>query len=307
MGNNSSNNPVFTRINQLCKNFYEEQKPRIKEFRFSLYLFKKNRLAVAGLIIILAFIIIAIFAPWIAPYDPEETDFPNKKKPPSRKHLFGTDQVGRDILSRIFWGARIDLAIGIIIVGIGLIIGIALGATSGYMGGKVDEIIMRVTDVFLAFPFLILAMAVTAAFGMGLKNMMIALVLVSWPGYTRLVRGQALSVKENEYVEAARAVGASNSRIIFKHILPNCMAPITVRATMDLGVIILIAAGLGFIGVGAGPEVAEWGRMISDGRDYVFAYPWIPTFPGLAILIVVLGFNLLGDGLRDILDPRLRR
>lgn len=306
----------LSRFKQLKQDFSEDFKPRIKELKYSLHLVRKSPLTIAGIIIIFSFIIIAILAPHIAPYDPERLNLPEQFQSPSREHLFGTDEMGRDIFSRVLYGARIDLTVGIIVVFASFAIGTSLGVIAGYMGGKIDEIIMRITDVFLAFPGLVLVFVIAYAFqdGLWIINdvlyvVMASLIIVWWPGFTRITRGQALSVRENEYVEAARAVGASNTRIIFKHVLPNCLSPVIVRATMEFGVAILVVAALGFLGVGTEPGTPEWGAMISEGRDYIDPdlYPWIPTFPGLAILIVVLGFNLLGDGLRDIMDPRLRR
>jgi peptide/nickel transport system permease protein len=221
--------------------------------------------------------------------------------------------MGRDIFSMVLYGAQISLKIGIVVVSISLLVGIILGTVSGYYGGRVDEVIMRITDIFLAFPALILAMAVTATLVANdpkadrLMWVMVALAVVGWPGYVRLVRGTVLSVKENAYVEAARAVGASNTRIMMRHILPNCISPIIVTASMNFGTVILAAAGLSFIGLGAEAGSAEWGIMVATGSRYIVHHWWYATFPGLAILIAVLGFNLLGDGLRDILDPKLRR
>lgn len=281
--------------------------PNIKEMRYSIYLIRQSPLAMVGIAIIVILIGMAIFAPFIAPYGPEEHIWRDNKLPPSVEHLFGTDETGGDIFSKVIWGSRTTIEIGIIVVGGGLLIGIVLGAIAGYFGGYIDEIVMRITDMFLSIPGLILAMAIAAILGKSIENVMIALIVVWWPPYTRLVRGQTLSLRENQYIEAARSVGASNSRIIFRHILPNAMAPIIVQSTMDFGYAILTAAGLSFLGFGAGPGAAEWGRMVSDSRNYFVQYPWMMIFPGLAIFITVLGFNLIGDGLRDILDPRLRR
>ena len=216
--------------------------------------------------------------------------------------------MGHDIFSMVVYGAREALYIGFIVVIVALLIGISLGAYSGYVGGWVDEAIMRVCDMFFAFPGLVLAMAITSALGPGLQNVMYALMVVWWPGYTRIIRGQVLSVKQNQYVEAARAVGLSRFKIIWKHVIPNAIPPILVQATMDLGNVILTAAGLAFLGLGAAAYTADWGVMVSQGRSWLLAgYWWWSTFPGLAIFITVLAFNLFGDGLRDILDPRLRR
>jgi len=223
--------------------------------------------------------------------------------------LFGTDDLGRDYLSRVVLAAPYDLEIAILVVGIALLVGVVLGVVAGYFGGWVDEMIMRITDIFLSVPGLILALAFTSALGPGLDNVMTALIIVWWPPYTRLIRGQALAVRENLYVEAARAVGVPSRRIVFRHILPNTFAPVLVNATLDMGSVILVASALSFLGLGVRPPAPEWGAMVSDGRNYIIAqgWWWLSTFPGLAILFASLGFNLAGDGLRDILDPRLRR
>lgn len=286
---------------------FKKFEPNIKEFKYSTFLIRQSPLAMAGLIIIFMLIAVAIFAPFIAPYGPEEHLWDQNKQPPSLDHLFGTDETGGDIFSKVVWGSRVTIEIGVIVVVGGLVIGIILGAIAGYFGGYIDELVMRITDMFLSIPSLILAMAVAAILGKSIQNVMIALIVVWWPPYTRLVRGQILSIRENQYIEAARSIGASNSRIIIKHILPNALSPMIVQSTMDLGSAILTAAGLSFLGFGAGPGAAEWGRMVSDSRNYFVQYPWMMIFPGIAIFITVLGFNLVGDGLRDILDPHLRR
>ena len=229
-----------------------------------------------------------------------------KLTPPSSKYPFGTDEVGRDIYSRVIMGTRLSFQIGLIIIFIAMGIGVPLGVIAGYAGGWLNEIIMRVTDIFLSVPGLLLALAIVGALGPGIKNAMLALSIVWWPGYVRLVQGKTLSLREESFVEAAKSIGASRLRIIFSHILPNCTSPIIVKASMDMGMAILFAANLGFIGVGARPPEPEWGAMISSGRNYLPDHWWMATFPGLAILITVLGFNLLGDGLRDVLDPQSR-
>jgi peptide/nickel transport system permease protein len=287
--------------------WWEERAPQIRELKFTLYLLRQSPLVVVGFALISLFIGVAIFAPWIAPYGPEQRFWQLPQQPPSWQFLFGTDTTGGDIFSRVIWGARLDLVIALTVVASAIVIGSVLGAVSGFLGRAYDEILMRITDVFLAFPALILAMAVAAALGRNLTNLTIALVVVWWPTYARLIRGQVLAEKERLYVDAARAVGAGPRRIIFRHVLPNSIFPIIVQATLDLGGVILTAAGLSFIGFGAGAGVAEWGLMIADGRSYLFQSPWIATFPGLAILFSSLGLNLVGDGLRDVLDPRLRR
>lgn len=289
------------------RGWFEERAPQIREFKFTLYLLRQSPLVVVGFALIGLFIVVAIFAPWLAPHGAEERFWQMPQRPPSWQFPFGTDTTGGDIFSRVIWGARLDLAIALTVVISAIIIGSILGAVSGFLGRAFDEILMRITDVFLAFPALILAMAVAAALGRSLTNLTIALMVVWWPTYARLIRGQVLAEKEKLYVDAARAVGAKPTRIIFRHVLPNAIFPIIVQATLDLGGVILTAAGLSFIGFGAGAGVAEWGLMIADGRSYLFQSPWIATFPGLAILLSSLGLNLVGDGLRDVLDPRLRR
>ncbi len=286
----------------------EDLKPHIKEFKYSLHLLKQNPLVITGIVITLFYVFIAIFAPWIAPYDPELIDLSNRNLPPlTNGHLFGTDNYGMDIFSRVIWGTRVDFGMALIVVLVTATFGTILGASSGYLGGKYDELIMRITDIFFAFPGLILAMAIVTVIGRSLQNIMFALMFVWWPGYTRLIRAQALAEREKLYVEAARSVGASDLRIIFKHIIPNSIQPLIVAATMDLGGVLLTAAGLSFIGFGAEAGAPEWGWMIAAGQQYFLQYPWEVLFPGLAIFFAVLAFNLMGDGMRDIMDPRLRR
>lgn len=268
--------------------------------------FLRSPLTVAGLVIIAVFVFAAIAAPVVAPYIPEKQNLAQRLKPPGAEHILGTDSLGRDVFSRIVWGARISLSIGLVVVLSASIFGTIIGLVAGYMGGLVDDTLMRITDIFFAFPSLILAMAIAGALGPSLTTAMIAIAVVTWPVYARLVRGQVLSLRKREFVEAAESVGASGARIIRKHLLPNSLSPILVQASFDMGGAILIAAGLSFIGFGAQPPLAEWGVMISDGRKYVTTQPWLPLFPGLAILFTVAAFNLIGDGLRDALDPRLR-
>jgi len=287
--------------------WWEERAPQIRELKFTLYLLRQSPLVIAGFALVGLFIGMAIFAPWIAPHGAEERFWNLPQEPPSWQFPFGTDTTGGDIYSRVIWGARLDLVIALTVVASAIVIGSVLGSVSGFLGRAFDEVLMRITDVFLAFPALILAMAVAAALGRNLTNLTIALIVVWWPTYARLIRGQVLAEKERLYVDAARAVGAKPARIIFRHVLPNSIFPVIVQATLDLGGVILTAAGLSFIGFGAGAGVAEWGLMIADGRSYLFQSPWIATFPGLAILLSSLGLNLVGDGLRDVLDPRLRR
>ncbi|MCD1293853.1 D-ala-D-ala transporter subunit [Methanocella sp. CWC-04] len=296
-----------SRKGSMVQDWKTKNESKIKEIKYSIHLFRKSPLAVLGFLIILSFFLVAIFAPWIAPYSAEHRDWKQLKLAPSDEHLFGTDDTGGDIFSRVIWGTRISLYIGFSVVLVSVLVGTVVGAISGYYGGKIDEVMMRITDIFLAFPSLVLAMVICASLGRSIENVMLAMTIVWWPIYARLVRGQALSIRERTYIEAAKAIGANDRRIILKHLAPNCLSPIIVQATMDLGTVILVAAGLSFIGFGAKPGQAEWGRMISEGAAYMMNQPWMATFPGLAILIVCLGFNLFGDGLRDILDPRQRR
>jgi peptide/nickel transport system permease protein len=267
---------------------------------------RRSPLTMIGLVLIILLALIALFAPLIAPADPLKQVLSTRLKPPSPSHWFGTDQLGRDVLSRMMYGARISLLIGTVVVGLAASIGTFIGVVAGYAGGWLDEGLMRLTDIFFAFPALILAMAISGALGPSLTNAMIAIAIVSWPVYARLVRAQVLSLREREYVEAARGLGASAGRIIWQHILPNTLAPLLVQASFDMGGAILSAAGLSFIGFGAQPPTAEWGVMISEGRNYIATHSWLSLFPGLAILLTVAAFNLIGDGLRDALDPRLR-
>ena len=281
--------------------------PITKEFGLTLYVLRKSKLAVFGALIVALFLFLALFGSRIAPYDPNEVDIVNRFTSPCRQHLFGTDKMGRDVFSRMLSGAQYSVRAGVVVLLISVPIGVILGGIAGMFGGWRDESIMRLTDVFLAFPSLILAMSFSAALGPSLFNAMLALSIVWWPYYTRLIRGQALSVRETSYVEAARSRGASNWHIMFRHILPNCMSPILVTLTLDMGWIITATAALSFLGFGAQPPTPEWGRMVSAGRIYLMQAWWVSVFPGMAIALTVLGFNLLGDGIRDALDPKLRR
>ena len=267
---------------------------------------RRSPLTVAGLALILLLVLIAVFAPLLAPADPLKQVLSTRLDPPSADHWLGTDQLGRDVLSRIIYGARISLVIGLVVVGLAASLGTLVGLVAGYAGGLLDEVLMRLTDVFFAFPALILAMAISGALGPSLTNAMIAIAIVSWPVYARLARAQVLSLREREFVEASRGLGASAKRVVWQHILPNTLAPLLVQASFDMGGAILSAAGLSFIGFGTQPPTAEWGVMISDGRNYIATHPWLSLFPGMAILFTVAAFNLIGDGLRDALDPRLR-
>jgi len=248
----------------------------------------------------------AAFARQIAPYSPIDQAFADQLRPPSPAHLLGTDEFGRDIFSRVIYGARIALTIGVLADGIAAVLGIILGIVSGYFGGWVDSAVMRTVDVMLAFPYLLLAMIVVAILGPSLTNAMIAIGIVYTPQFARLVRGAVLAVRELEFVEAAGALGAGPVRVLGRHVLPNVLSPIIVMATLTVGFTIVETAGLSFLGLGASPPAPEWGSMLATGRSYMLTAPWIATFPGLAILVTVVGFNLVGDGLRDLLDPRLR-
>jgi len=285
-----------------------EHRVQIDEYSFIIHTLVRNPLSAVGLLIVLGIVVTAIASLVLGPLAAWETSSLGQKLlPPSLEHLFGTDDMGRDILRRVLSGTRISIEIGTVVVAIGIGIGVPLGLAAGFLGGKTDEIIMRTTDMFLSFPPLLLALFIAAALGPSITNAMAAISITWWPWYTRLVRSQTLSLKEEAFVEAARSLGASNARIVFRHILPNCWAPAMVQASMDVGYAILTAAALGFIGVGAQPPTPEWGLMVSQGRIYLPVYWWASTFPGLAILVAVLGFNLLGDALRDLFDPRIRR
>jgi len=267
----------------------------------------RNRLAVLGAFIVTAVWVMAIFAPWIAPYDPLEMNFNVILASPSSSHIFGTDMYGRDIFSRVIHGARISLEIGFIVVGIGVTVGTILGGTAGYFGGAYDMIIMRIVDLLLAFPFLILAIIIAAVLGPGIVNVMIALGSVSWLSYARIVRAEVLSVKERDYINAARAMGASNLRILFRHVLINCMASVLVLATLQMASALIAAASLSFLGMGVQPPQPGWGAMLNDAQEYLREAWWYSFFPGMAIVITVLGINFVGDGMRDALDPKMRR
>jgi peptide/nickel transport system permease protein len=266
--------------------------------------FLGNRLAVLGLAIIFTLILLAAFAPQIAPYDPIATDLANRLTPPSTTHFLGTDEVGRDIFSRIVWGSRLTLyVIGLVAI-IAAPVGIAIGTVSGYFGGLVDTVLMRLTDIFLAFPKLILALAFVAALGPGIENAVIAIAITSWPPYARIARAETITVRNADFIRAIRLQGAGPLRIITRHIMPLCISSLIVRVTLDMAGIILTAAGLGFLGLGAQPPIPEWGAMTSSGRAYILDHWWLITMPGTAIFVVSLAFNLLGDGLREVLDPR---
>lgn len=267
---------------------------------------RRNPLMFVGLVICILWFAVSLAPSLVAPYGPLGQNIRERLQPPSANHLFGTDQLGRDILSRVLYGGRISLPAGLLVVVSAGIVGTVMGSVAGYIGGAWDEILMRITEVFMSFPIIILAMAVTAALGPSTINAVIAMVVVWWPNYARIIRSLVLSVKTNEYVQASRAIGASRTYILFRTILPNCVAPAVVMATLDIGNAILIFASLSFLGLGPEPSAAEWGRMVADGIDY-FDQWWLSAFPGIAIFTVILSFNLVGDGLRDMLDPRMRK
>jgi peptide/nickel transport system permease protein len=267
---------------------------------------KRNRAAIVGGIIVLLFVATAILAPWLSPYPPNEGDLTKRLKAPDREHLLGTDPLGRDVLSRVIYGARISLQIQIVAVVIAMFVGTILGMVGGYYGGTFDNLIMRLMDILLAFPGIFLAIAVIAVLGPGLTNLMLAAGVYSIPQFARIVRGSVLSLKEKEFVEAARAVGENDFNILLRYLLPNSMAPIIVQTTLRMATVLLTASGLSFLGLGVQPPTPEWGAMLSNARAYLITAPHVATVPGLAIMLVVMGFNLFGDGLRDSLDPRLR-
>jgi len=270
-------------------------------------MFYRNKLALAGCGIILFLILISLLAPLIAPYDAGAIDLKNVLDPPSFRHWFGTDQLGRDVLSRMIWGARISLLVGFVATGLAILIGTALGAVSGYYGGWVDTVIMRFVDIMLCFPTFFLILAVIAFLGPSIWNIMIVIGLTSWMGVTRLVRADFISLRERDFVKAARAIGASDLRIIFLHVLPNAMASILVTATLGIAGAILTESALSFLGIGVQPPTPSWGNILTAGKDNIDIAWWLSFYPGLAILITVVGYNLLGDGIRDASDPRLKK
>lgn len=283
---------------------------RVEMLRRAAYRFGRSALSMTGLAIVLLLAVLAAFGPWLAPY-PEHiaggVSTAARFGPPSAQHWFGTNEMGQDVLSLVLGGARVSVLAGLAVVVLGALAGTVIGAIAGYAGGWTDEILMRLTDLKLTIPGLILAMAVAAALGPGIVNMVFAIALSWWPGYARLVRGEVMSRKQDLYVTAARAVGAGPARIVFRHILPNVMTPVIVKMSLDMGFAILTVASLGFIGIGVKPPTPEWGSLLSVARSYMPDFWWTAIFPGLAILLAVFGFNVLGDGLRDVFDPRSRR
>jgi len=310
--NVESLNPKFKKIQRLMlsKHSFNSVLLRIglrgRRDSESVAVLTESKTAMVGLSIILSVFIIAILSPVISPYDPLEVNMSVRLQSPNWAHVLGTDVLGRDILSRILWGSRVSLLVGAISVSIGVLIGVPLGLISGYYLGKIDYFISRVTDVLLSFPSIVLALAIAAGLGVSIIKAMTAVGIVMAPRFTRLTRGVVISIRENEYIQAAKALGARDSTIIIQHILPNSLAPLVVQATISLAFAIIIEAALSFLGLGVQPPTPSWGSMISDGRSYLRTAPWISTFPGLSIMVTVLGFNLFGDGLRDALDPRMR-
>ena len=268
--------------------------------------FVRSRTGLAGAAVLLIVVLAAVFAGQVSPYSPTRQDFRIEREPPSLQHPMGTDEFGRDVLSRVIWGAQASLQAGAVAASIALAVGLVLGMVAAYYGGRLDNLIMRCMDVILAFPYILLAIAVVAILGPGLKNAMIAIGIVYIPHYARVVRGAVLSVRARDFVEAARALGATDRRVMWQHVLPNTLAPVIVQTTLNVGTAIIDTAGLSFLGLGTQPPTPDWGNMLSAGRSYVIDSPWIATFPGLAILVTVLAFNLMGDALRDAFDPRLR-
>ena len=272
--------------------------------RRGLVRFMRNRAAVAGAVIVLVVIAAAVLAPWLSPYDPVQASFLTVRQAPSAAHWFGTDELGRDVLTRLLWGARASLLAGVVSVGIAVLLGVPLGLAAGYFGGFVDAVASRIADALLSIPFLILAIALAAFLGPSLTNAMAAIGISAMPRFVRLTRGQALSVKAEEYVEGARAIGLGHYRIVTRYVLPNVLPPIIVQASLTVATAIIAEASLSFLGLGQLPPAPSWGSMLNTAKDFVSQAPWMSIFPGVAIFVAVLGFNLLGDGLRDALDPR---
>ena len=266
--------------------------------------FARNRLAMLGLALVLLLVLVAVLAPWIAPYPPTIGELSERLQPPSAQHWFGTDDQGRDILSRLIHGSRVTLYVVLLVAVLAAPVGLLVGTAAGYAGGWVDAVLMRITDIFLAFPRLILALAFVAALGPGIENAVIAIAITSWPPYARIARAETLTIRQADYINAVKLLGAGPARIVLRHVMPMCLPSVIVRVTLDMAGIILTAAGLGFLGLGAQPPMPEWGAMIAAGRAYVLDQWWVAAAPGAAIFVVSLAFNLLGDGLRDALDPK---
>ncbi len=285
---------------------FSEVRPRVAEFRRFIRIMGGRWVVIFGTIIIVILIITAAFAPQIAPYDPNKPDLPNRLLKPCREHLLGTDSMGRDTLSRIIFGGRIALSVGVVATSIAAMIGITLGLIAGYLGGILSVIIMRLVDSLMAFPIIVMSLVLAVVLGGGLTNIMIAVGIGLSSTYARVMCATVLSVKENEYIEAARAMGASNMRIMINHVFMNCFPPILVVITMNMGTAIMIEAALSYLGVGVAPPTAAWGSLVTEGYRYLMTNPTLALSPGIAIMLVVFSFNMVGDGLRDALDPRLR-
>lgn len=283
---------------------HSRRQARLGQFYRQWLAFRRNPAAMIGLSIVVLLLLVAAFAPLIAPFDPIAQALDKRLLPPCSTNWFGTDALGRDIFSRVVFGTRVTLVIVLLVVVTVGPIGLLIGCAAGYLGGWVDTVLMRITDVFLAFPRLVLALAFVAALGPGLENAVIAIAFTAWPPYARVARAETLVIRKADYIAAIRLQGASQARIVWRHVVPMCMPSLIVRSTLDMAGIILTAAGLGFLGLGAQPPIPEWGAMISAGREQIFDQWWVATFPGLAICVVALGFNLLGDGLRDVMDAR---
>jgi peptide/nickel transport system permease protein len=284
----------------------QQKEPSQSLSRQVLRALRRDKVAMVGLAIIVIIVFVAIFAKYIAPYDPNLQQLSGNLKPPSWSHPFGQDELGRDILSRIIYGARVSLAVGASVVSVSVVIGIVLGAISGFYGGKADVVIMRFVDIFLSFPGIILAVGAVAIIGPGVQNVIVALIIINWPGYTRVMRGEVLRIKQNPFIIASKGMGASNAWILRKHIIPAAISPLVILGTIGFGWAVLAEAGLSFLGLGVQPPTPSWGGMVSEGISYVIQDPYIALYGGLAIAITVLSFNMLGDGLRDALDPSLR-
>jgi ABC-type dipeptide/oligopeptide/nickel transport system permease subunit len=282
-------------------------RPALRRLRESWQRFRRHRTALAGLVLLVVLLVLALAAPLLTSYNPERQSLSQALRPISWAHPLGTDHLGRDILARLLYGGRLSLLIGFLAVGLGVAIGVPLGAVSGFQGGLTDLVIQRLADILLSFPGFLLALSLVAILGVGLQNVIISVGISAVPSFIRLVRGSVLSIREQVYVQAADAIGQRRALIIFRHVLPNAMAPVIVQATLSLGFAILVAAGLGFLGLGVQPPTPEWGTMLGEGRQYIFRAPGLTTYPGLVIFLAVLGFNLFGDGLRDALDPRMSR
>ena len=294
--------------NMACMQLQDEDNEVVvgNQLRRMWYSFCKRKVAVLGLVIVLIYIIVAIFAPLLAPYDPVKQDLANMLQTPGPKHLLGTDEMGRDILSRIIYGARISMKVGFYAVGVAFVIGIPLGIFAGYFGGKVDLLIMRAMDVLLAFPGILLSIVFVSVLGPNLDNAILSVGIYTVPNFARMARGETLALRNSEFIEAARAMGSGDIRIVFSHILINIVSPMIVMGTLSFGTAIITTSGMGFLGIGAQPPTPEWGAMLSSGRQYLLVAPHVTTYTGLALLFLVLGLNLLGDGLRDVLDPKMK-